>query len=84
MGDDCDAPHEKTITIASFTNPESLAREMSLNYLPNIAGVGHSWICVLNDVQIAEITTKGISSLVKEVVFKNTNQIHFVYKSATY
>jgi hypothetical protein len=62
-GDDCDAPHEKTIKTYSFTDPEVLARETSSGYLPNVAGVGHSWLCVLNDIKIAEIKTTEIRPL---------------------
>jgi hypothetical protein len=52
-GDDGDAPHEKTITTHSFTDPVVLARETSSGYLPSVAGIGHSWICVLNEIQNA-------------------------------
>lgn len=83
-GDDCDAPHEKTIKVHSFTDPEVLAREAATGYLPNVAGVGHSWICVLNDIKIAEIKTSGIQPLVGETTYDETNRIHFAYKSASY
>jgi len=82
--DDCDAPHEKSMRVHSFTDPEVLAREISTGYLPNVAGVGHSWICVLNDTKIAEIKTDGIRPLVREASLGEANRIHFVYHSATY
>ena len=82
-GDDCDAPHEQTIKLHSFADPEALAREAASGYLPNVAGVGHSWICVLNDTKIAEIKTTGIQPLVRETTYDETNRIHFVYKSAS-
>jgi len=82
--DDCDAPHEKTIKIHSFVDPVPLAQESSSGYLPNVSGVGHSWICVLNDIKIAEIKTTGIQPLVREASFSENNRIHFVYKSASY
>jgi hypothetical protein len=82
--DDCDAPHEKTIKIHSFIDPEALAREVSSGYLPSVAGIGHSWICVLNDIKIAEIQTIEIQPLVREATYNEINRIHFVYKSATY
>ena len=82
-GDDV-VSHEKKIEIHSFLDPVALAREASSGYLPNVAGVGHSWTCVLNDIKIAEIKTNGIEPLVREVEFDEDNQIHFVYKSATY
>ena len=83
-GDDCDAPHQKRVSIRSFTDPIPLARESSSNYLPNVAGVGHTWICVLNDVEIAAIKTNIIQPLVNEAIYEEDNHIHFVYKSATY
>jgi hypothetical protein len=83
-GDDCDAPHERTIAVHSFTDPEALARETSSRYLPNVAGVGHSWICVLNEVDIAVIRVDGIQPLVREATFLEENRIHFTYKSASY
>lgn len=83
-GDDCDAPHEMTIKVHSFTDPEALARETASGYLPNVAGVGHSWICILNDIKIAEIRTTGIQPLVRETTYDETNRIYFVYISASY
>lgn len=83
-GDDIDAPHEKKIKIRSFTDPVSLAREASTNYLPNVAGTGHSWVCVLNEIEIAEIKTNGIQPLIDEARYSDKNNIHFIYKSALY
>lgn len=82
--DDFDAPHERSITIHPFMDLESLAREISSSYLPAVAGNGHRWTCVLNNIQIAEITTTGIRALVREPNFDDDNRIHFVYHSATY
>ena len=83
-GDDIDAPHKKKIKIKSFTDPVSLAREASANYLPNVAGTGHSWICVLNEIEIAEITKNQILPLTDEARYSDKNNIHFIYKSALY
>ena len=83
-GDDCHAPHETVIKLHSFLDPEALARQAALNYLPTVAGFGHSWICNLNGNKIAELTHDGIRSLTREVVFEEKNSIHWDYKSATY
>jgi hypothetical protein len=48
--DDCDAPHKRTIEAFSLVDPEAFVREVSSGYLPSVAGVGHSWTCVLNGV----------------------------------
>ena len=81
--DDCVA-HEKEVTMHSFTDPEVLAREASSGFLPNVSGIGHTWICELNGIKIAEIKCNGIRALVREVIYAETNQIHFVYLSAAY
>lgn len=83
-GDDCDAPHEKTVEVFSFVDPEAFARAISSEYLPSVAGVGHSWTCMLNGVRMAEITADGIRSLVREILFSGNNRVHFVYHSSTF
>jgi hypothetical protein len=83
-GDDCDAPHEKTVEVYSFVDPEVFAREVSSGYLPSVAGVGHSWTCVLNGVRTAEVTTSSIRALVRESPFSKENRAHFVYHSSTF
>jgi hypothetical protein len=82
--DDCDAPHEKTVEVYSFVDPEAFARAISADYLPSIAGIGHSWTCVLNGVRVAEVTTSNIRALIRESPFSEENHAHFVYHSATF
>jgi hypothetical protein len=83
-GDDADAPHEKTVTVPAFLAPSELARVLAEGYLASVAGVGHSWTCVLNGVKIAEITVSDIRALVRETPLSNENRAHFVYHSARY
>ena len=83
-GDDGDAPHEKRIEVHSFTDPEIFARAVLTNYLPSVAAIGHSWICILNGVRIAEITTTRIRSLVVECPFSTENHVYLEYHSATF
>ena len=83
-GDDCDAPHEKTVEVYSFVDPEAFAREVSSGYLPSVAGVGHSWTCELNGVKIAEIGHAGIQVLLRESPLLEKNRVHFVYHSARF
>lgn len=83
-GDDCDAPHEKTVEVYSFVDPEAFARAISAGYLPSVAGVGHSWTCVLNGVRVAEVTSSGIRALIRESPFSEENRAHFVYHSSTF
>ena len=83
-GDDCDAPHEKKTEIHSFLDPEAFANATSSGYLPSVAGVGHSWTCVLNGVKIADVRISGIRPLVRETPLSDENRVHFVYHSATF
>jgi len=83
-GDDCDAPHEEAIEVESFVDPEALARALSTNYLPSVAGIGHSWTCVLNGQKLAVISLAGIRALIRESPFLAENRAHFVYHSARF
>lgn len=83
-GDDCDAPHHKEAELHSFLDPEAFARAAAADYLPSVAGYGHSWTCVLNGQKIAEVGTSSIQTFVKDTPFAEDNTAHFVYHSATY
>ena len=78
-GDDCDAPHEKTIELPSFLDPEDLARHAIQNYLPTVAGYGYAWVCILNGIKIAEVRYDGIHPLIRENIFEEINRIHWRY-----
>jgi hypothetical protein len=82
-GDDCDS-HEKMVEVFSFVDPEAFARAVSSGYLPSVAGVGHSWTCVLNGVKIAEIGYSDIQALVRESPFAEENRVNFIYHSARF
>jgi hypothetical protein len=82
--DDCDAPHQKEIEVYSFTDPEALANATAYGYLPSVAGVGHRWICRLNGTKIAELSSSGTKSLIREATFAEKNEVHFTYVSADY
>lgn len=83
-GDDCDAPHERVIELPSFLDPEALARHAIQNYLPTVAGYGHSWVCILNGMKIAEVRHDKIHPLARENVFDEKNAIYWRYISATF
>ncbi len=82
-GDDCNAPHEKNISIHSFLDPVALASHLSSGYLPGINGTSHTWDCNLNNKTIAIISVDGIDSKISEINYKKTNHVHFVYHSST-
>jgi hypothetical protein len=84
-GDDGDAPHEITREVYSYLDPVALVRELSSGYLPSVAGVGHSWTCVMNGDKIAEVSSSGeVRSIARESVFADENRVHFVYHSARF
>ena len=55
MGDDVNAPHTEILTLSNYKISEHSIGEICLNYLPNVAGVGHSWECHINNILIAII-----------------------------
>ena len=83
-GDDCDAPHEKFVEAYSFLDPVAFAQAISSGYVPSVAGVGHTWTCLLNGVKIAEIGNSGIRALARVTPFTDENRVHFVYHSAQF
>ncbi len=76
-GDDCDAPHDKKVEVYSFVDPQSFARAISADYLPSIAGVGHSWTCVLNGVKVAEIKISVFDLWFEKIHFRK--KIVFIF-----
>ena len=83
-GDDCDAPHEKSLETYSLLDPAAFAEALSRGYLPSVAGSGHSWTCLLNSTKIAAISNKGVRALVAETPFEESNRVHFSYHSSTW
>ncbi len=82
--DDCNAPHQRDIQTYSFTDPTQFIREVSSGYLPTVAGIDHTWDCMLNDVRVGRISDHGISPLVKEITYLQENRAHFRYNSSTH
>ena len=82
-GDDCES-REKTVEVYSFVDPEAFVRAISSGYLPSVAGVGHSWICELNGVKMAEIRNSDVKVLVRETPFSDENRARFIYHSARF
>jgi hypothetical protein len=83
-GDDCDAPHRRTVSVHSFVDPTALVSHLASGYLPTVNGLGHTWDCMLNGQLIATISPDDISPKVAEVTYAEANHVHFVYNSATY
>ena len=83
-GDDCDAPHEKSLETYSLLDPAAFAESVAGGYLPLVAGSAHSWTCLLNGTRIAEISSKGVRALVREAPFEESNRVHFRYHSAAW
>lgn len=80
--DDFDAPHEKTLVIYSFIDPTHFIREISTGYLPSVAGTGHTWDCLLNNIHIGTISIDGIRTFVKQITYLQENHVYFRYNSS--
>ena len=83
-GDDIDAPHKKVITQPSFTDPVAFINHISTGYLPTVAGVGHTWDCLLNGKVVGTVSVTKTISKIRDIQYKDENSIHFRYNSATY
>ena len=65
-------------------DPVVLINEIYPAYLPRIAGIGHSWDCILNGRIIATVTVDGVSARVTGLTYDRENHLHFVYRPASY
>ena len=83
-GDDCHAPHERFTYFHSFTDPEAFIKQLSDKYLPNVAGIGHTWDCLLNGKCVGLVTNQGIKICAQAIDYSETNTVFFKYNSATY
>ena len=83
-GDDCHAPHEKMVKMPTFTDPHVFTSHLSSSYLPSVAGIGHTWDCLLNGNLVGSISTKGFQPKVHEIEYADENHVHFSYHSAAY
>jgi hypothetical protein len=80
--DDCDAPHEKTVSLPSFIDPIDFIRELLTRYsLPHISGGAATWTCHFNGENIAVIAQQWPSpkAMIAEMAFLETNELHFEY-----
>ena len=85
MADDIQ-DHTEIIDIALSRDILSVVMSIAKAYLPRIAGVGHTWDCLLNNEKIAVIdgNCRNITSSAGAVSFSNKNNLYFKYYSATY
>lgn len=83
-GDDGDAPHEKRVEVFPGLPTTEFAESLARGYLPSVAGVGHSWDCVLGGITIAILTSDLKASEIEVADYQFQDRVHFVYHSATY
>lgn len=76
--------HETSVETYSFTDPASLAEELSSGYLPSVAGYGHWWECILNGTVVAKVFSNGKAEKVNEIVYFDENSVYFRYHSAEF
>ena len=82
MGDDVNAPHTKILSLSNYKISEHSIGEICLNYLPNVAGVGHSWECHINNILIAIIRVEKIEIITDEIFLNENNEMFFKYNSS--
>ena len=84
MGDDVNAPHTEILTLSNYKISEHSIGEICLNYLPNVAGVGHSWECHINNILIAIIRVEKIEIITDEIFLNKNNEMFFKYNSSKF
>ena len=77
MGDDVNAPHTKILSLSNYKISEHSIGEICLNYLPNVAGVGHSLECHINNILIAIIRVEKIEIITDEIFLNENNEMFF-------
>ena len=84
MGDDVNAPHTKILSLSNYKISEHSIGEICWNYLPNVAGVGHSWECHINNILIALIRVEKIEIITDEIFLNENNEMFFKYNSSKF
>ena len=84
MGDDVNAPHTEILTLSNYKISEHSIGEICLNYLLNVAGVGHSWECHINNILIAIIRVEKIEIITDEIFLNENNEMFFKYNSSKF
>ena len=84
MGDDVNAPHTEILTLSNYKISEHSIGEICLNYLPNVAGVGHSWECHINNILIAIIRVEKIEIITDEIFLNENNEMFFKYNPSKF
>ena len=84
MGDDVNAPHTEILSLSNYKISEHSIGEICLNYLPNVAGVGHSWECHINNILIAIIRVEKIEIITDKIFLNENNEMFFKYNSSKF
>jgi len=83
MGDDT-TDHSMTIRASIKGDLERTMLSIAIDYLPTIAGICHTWDCVLNGVVCATIqgNCRAITPCQHVEFCEGVNQLYFRYHSA--
>ena len=84
MADDVNAPNAEILTLSNYKISEHSIGEICLNYLPNVAGVGHSWECHINNILIAIIRVEKIEIITDEIFLNKNNEMFFKYNPSKF
>ena len=76
--------HKKTLKIALQNDVSTTIYNIAKEYLPNVAGQGHSWSCFINGENVALIDGNciEITSITNAPNLSDESEIHFKYHSA--
>lgn len=86
MADDME-DHARMISVDMHGNLQNELLRIAKHYLPNVAGVGHRWICKLNKETIATVYGNSLRiTMNTKNLFEipDNSKISFCYVSATY
>jgi hypothetical protein len=84
MADDVNAPNAEILTLSNYKISEQSIGKICLNYLPNIAGVGHFWECYLNKILVAIIRVEKIEIITDEIFLNKNNEMFFKYNPSKF
>jgi hypothetical protein len=84
IGDDVNAPHTEILKLSNYKISEQSIGEICLNYLPNVAGVGHFWECYINNMLIAIIRVGKIEIITDKIFLNENNEMFFKYNPSKF
>ena len=84
MGDDMN-DHTERICVTPRRDTTETVMSIAKEYLPSVAGRGHTWDCVLNGTKCAVIIGNCVEiTAISDTAFLEISNLYFKYHSAAY